>query len=502
MCSLMELLFLLGISMTLASCMVGPDFHSPAPPKTHTYTTGYLPAKTVSTAGAGEAGKAQQFVMGKDIPAEWWAIFHSPALDSLVRAGIANSPNLAAAQATLRQAQETFRAQVGVLLYPAVSAQISAQRGRFSDVSVGVDRSSIFNIYNPVLNVSYALDVFGGSRRELEALCAQVNYQYFQLEGAYLTLTSNIVTTAIVSASLRAQIAATHDLIQSQEDQLHIVRQQFQLGGVSRADVLSQENQVAQTRATLPPLEQSLAQSQHTLAVLVGVLPSEAHLPRFNLDHLTLPAELPVKLPSALVQQRPDIRASEALLHAASAQVGVATANLFPQLTLTGTYGWIGNSPGDLFSFKDAVWNYGVNILQPIYNGGSLQAQRRAAIAAFEQAKAQYQETVLQAFRNVADSLRALENDAKTLCAQKAAEVAAKDSLVLTQKQFQLGGVSYLSLLTAQRNYQQARISRIQAQASRYTDTAALFQALGGGWTCPALVAENGCDQRVKKVAA
>jgi NodT family efflux transporter outer membrane factor (OMF) lipoprotein len=286
----------------------------------------------------------------------------------------------------------------------------------------------------------------------------------------------------VKQASLRAQINATQDILTAQEKQLEVVERQFQVGGVSGSDVLLQRTQVAQTRALLPPLERDLAQAGHQLAVLAGKLPSEAVLPAFTLEALKLPQELPVSLPSSLARQRPDIRAAEALLHQASAQIGVATANLYPQTTLTGSYGSLATRTGDLFSSGAGIWSLGASILQPLFHGGELTARRRAAVAAYDQAAAQYRETVLQAFQNVADTLRALEADARTLKAQAEAESLARDTLDLIRKQFELGAVSYLSLLDAQRQYQQVRINLIQAQAARYADTAALFQALGGGW--------------------
>jgi NodT family efflux transporter outer membrane factor (OMF) lipoprotein len=313
-------------------------------------------------------------------------------------------------------------------------------------------------------------------------LGAQVDYQHFELEAAYLTLSSNIVTTAINVASWQAQVKATHELIAAQEKILQIVQGQFHRGGASGVDVYTQETQLAQTRATLPPLEQQVAQGQHLLAVLLGSLPSESALPTFDLNTLVLPTVLPLSLPSALAHQRPDIRAAEALLHAACAQIGVATANLYPQITLNGSYGWAQDSPANLFTHNNVVWTIGTQIMQPLYNGGSLRAKRRAAVAGFEQAAAQYRQTVLQSFQNVADTLRAIENDAKAFHAQQQAEKAAKATFLLTAKQFRLGGVSYLSLLNAEKQYQQSNLGRIQAQAARYNDTVALFQALGGGW--------------------
>lgn len=480
--SLLSLVSSLWVITLLTSCMVGPNFNSPNPPTTISYTGAKPPTKTISIPAAGKAGSAQHFVSGQDIPSEWWSLFHSPALNHLIQLGLANSPNLAAAKATLQQAQETLNAQTWSLLFPAGNAQLSGERQRFTGSSFGTSSASIFNLYNTSINISYALDVFGGSRRQIEAQQSQVLFEQFELEAAYLTLTANIVTTAITIASLQGQLEATTQLIRSQQDQLAIVKKQFYLGSVSNADVLSQESQLAQTKASLPPLSQRLAQSLHALSVLIGTLPNENTLPTLRLDQFNLPTHLPVSLPSSLVRQRPDIRASEAQLASANAEIGVATANLLPQITLNGNYGWSSTKIEKLFSSTNNVWSYGGQLLQPLFNFGALHAKRKAAIAGYEQAAAQYRQTVLQAFQNVADTLRAIENDAKALQAQQQAETSARRALAITQKQFRLGGVSYLNLLLAERQYQQARISRIQAQATRYTDTAALFQALGGGW--------------------
>lgn len=474
-------IFLLLPGLVLTGCAVGPNFHSPPAPKTQTYTSSPLPANTVSAPGAG--GNTQRFMMGQDIPAEWWTLFHCQALSDLIRQGLSNSPNVAAAQAALRQAQENFYADVGTVLFPTVDANASALRQKTSSASQGQETSSTtFNLYNASVNVSYNLDIFGKGRRGLELLRSQVDQQRFELEATYLTLAANIVTTAITEASLSAQIQATQELIKSQEDQLQIINKQFRVGAISHLDVLAQETQLAQTRALLPGLEKSLAQNRHALAVLVGVPPSESKFSYLHLDEVQLPAELPVSLPPALVWQRPDVRVSEALLQQASAQVGIATANLLPQLSLSGSYGSTANAPQNLLRSGTDVWSLGTQLLQPIFHGGALRAQRRAAIAGYEQAAAQYKQTVLQAFQNVADTLRALEMDAQALQAQTAAEVAAGNTLALAKKQFKLGAISYLDLLNAERQYQQALINRIQAQAARYTDTAALFQALGGGW--------------------
>ena len=466
----------------LAGCAVGPDYRRPGPPAVASYTAEAPAAETAEAKGIG--GATQRFVSGGEIPARWWELFRSEALDRWIREALANSPSLGSAEATLRQAQEVRRARFGDLL-PSVDGSANVSRQKPSGASFGQTNLQInpFTLYNASVNVSYTLDLFGKTRRELEALQAQVGYQSFQVEGAYLTLTSNIVTAAFQEASLRGQLQATRDILATQEELLALVEKQFELGGITRTDVLAQRASLAQTRATLPPLEKRLAQTRHLLAVLAGRFPGDtADLHEFDLKDFQLPEELPVTLPSSLARQRPDIRSAEELLHAASAAVGVATANLYPQVTLSGQYGTTATRIGDLFGPGSAVWGFGAGLLQPIFHGGALEASRRAEVAGFDLAAAQYRETVLQAFRDVADVLWALEFDAMTLKAQSDAEAAARDTLDIAKKQVRLGATSYLSMLNAQRQYHLARILLVQAQASRFADTAALFQALGGGW--------------------
>ncbi|KTD05724.1 efflux transporter outer membrane subunit [Fluoribacter gormanii] len=476
-----KVFILVSLSTVLqTSCMVGPNFHSPKPPKVKKYTEKPLPKKTVSTLGKG--GQAQTFITNKDIPILWWELYHSPEINQLIHMGLTNSPNLAAASAALRQAQENLKVQIGNSMWPSIDASQMVQRQRYSGLQIGIPSDSVtFNLVYTSFNLSYTLDVFGGARRQIEALKAQVDYQQFQVIATYLTLTSNIVTTSVAVASYQAQIEATVDLIKAEQGLLDVLNDQYRLGGVSKENVLTQETLLEQTKATLPPLQKSLSQAKHALSTLVGAFP-EAPLPTIQLDRLKLPAELPVSLPSNLVRQRPDVRASEALLHQACAQIGVATANLFPQFTITANEGWLNTSFTNIFTKRNEVWALTGQVMQPLFHGGALWAQRRSAIAAYQQTAAQYKQTVLQAFQNVADVLRGIETDARTLQAQIKAENAARDSLNLTLKQYRLGGVSYINLLNAQQQYQQTRISRIQAQAARYSDTAALFQALGGGW--------------------
>ena len=332
------------------------NFHSLAPPNTNKYTANPLPNKTTSAPVHG--GNSQYFINGEDIPAQWWALFHSPIINDLVSRGIAASPNLAAAEAALQQAQENYNAQFGTTYFPAVTAQFTPERQRFSESSIGATRVPpiTFNLFYVSANLSYNLDIFGGERRQLEALAAQVNYQQYELTAAYLLLTANIVTTAITEASLNDQIDATQNLINAQQQQLQIVQKQFNLGGASLADVMTQQTQLAQTEATLPPLEKSLSQTRDALAALIGTYPGELNIPQLNLNNLQLPSNLPISLPSSLVEQRPDIKASEALLHEACAQIGVATANLFPQLTLSASYGFQETALNTLFRYSSNVW--------------------------------------------------------------------------------------------------------------------------------------------------
>jgi len=469
---------------TLAACAVGPDYHSPAPPPGDRVTPAPLPDQTVATPGMpADAGAAQRFVTAQQVPGEWWSLFHCEPLDDLIHEALANSPNLAAARAALRQARENYSATEGGKLLPSFDGQLGAQRSRVSGLNFGLPGvSEEFNLYNASVNVSYTLDLFGGTRRELEGLRAQIDFQQFQWQAAYLALTANLVTAAVKEASLRAQIDATQRIAADQQQQLDLLTRQFELGGVNQAAVLLQRTTVAQTRATLPPLQQALEQIRHQLAVLAGRPPSTETLPRFQLSDFSLPRSLPASLPSELVRQRPDILAAEALLHQASANVGVATAAMYPKLTLTGSYGAAALTPAGLFQSANTVWSLGAGLTQPLFHGGQLNAQRRAAVAAFDQANAQYQQTVLLAFQNVADALRALDNDAHALSAQAEAASAALASLELSQQQYRLGAVSYLTLLDAQRQHQQTVLSLVQAQAARYADTAALYQAVGGGW--------------------
>ena len=478
----------LSIGLALSGCTLGPDFKSPpppaqtitTPPEAYSYTATVLDKQ--SEASDGNAASAQKLVVAQDIPAQWWQVFHSPELDALIRSALEQSPDLASAQAALRQANENYTAVSGNVLYPNVTANLGVARQKLGAIQTGLPNGELFTLYNASVNVSYTLDLFGANKRELESLQATVEYQRFQTEAAYLTLISNLVTTAIKEASLRAQILATEDVLQFQNKQLDVIEHQFTAGAIPKASLLSQRTLLAQTRATLPGLEKSLQQTRNQLAVFAGRLPSDADLPVFHLESLTLPAELPVSIPSALVRQRPDVRANEALLHQASALVGVATANQFPQISLTASYGSLSPHFNGLTQQQWSFWSLAGNVAQPIYDAGALSAKKRASVAAYDQAEARYRSTVLSAFQSVADSLQALDSDAKALKQQIEVEADAKQTLDLTTQQYKLGAVSSLTLLDAKRTYESAKINLVQAQAARYADTAALFQSLGGGW--------------------
>jgi NodT family efflux transporter outer membrane factor (OMF) lipoprotein len=460
----------------LCGCAVGPNFKTPDAPKVTGYTAEPLPPPLGTD--------AQKYVAGMDIPGQWWSLFHSQALNELVQQSIKSNPTLQAAQATLREANENVAAQRGSL-FPAAEASYDLTRNRDATGTLQPVLNSgvpVYNLHTAQVSVSYVFDLFGHNRRQVESAQAQADSQHYQLEAAYLTLTSNVVTAAIQEASLRAQIAATTEILNSERESGRILRHQFQLGSIAQTDVMAQTAAIANLEATLPPLQKQLAQTRHLLAALAGRFPSDEPLQKFELTDLTLPLEVPVSIPAALVRQRPDVLSAEAQLHAASADLGVATANLFPQITLTGSKGGTSTEFNQLLSSGNTFWSLGGNITQTLFQGGTLLHQKRAAAAALDAAGAQYRAVVLAAFQNVADTLTALELDADAVNANLKAEQAAAESLQATRHNVELGLASYLALLTVQQAYSQAVLNLAQAHANRYSDTAALLQALGGGW--------------------
>ena len=460
-------------------CAVGPDFHAPAAPTTGRYTAQALPA---STAASG-AGPEQRLIEGRDIPAEWWALFRSDGIDSLMRQALTANPDLQAADAALRAARENVLAQQGAY-FPSVSADYNATRQGVADpiASPLSSGAATYTLHTAQLTVGFVPDVFGGNRRQVESLQAQADAQRYQLEAARLTLASNVVVAAVQQASTRAQIEATRELIDLASRQLTLLQRQQTAGQIGSADVAAQEAALAQAQATLPPLEKQLAQLGNQLAVLTGSLPSDTVLPDFKLEQLQLPEELPLSLPSKLVEQRPDIRAAEAQLHAASAQVGVAVANRLPSFNLSAGVGSSALKFSQLFSAGTGFWSLGADVTQTVFDAGTLMHRQRAAQAGYDQAAALYRSTVLTAFQNVADTLNAIQSDARALDAAVVAERAAQRSLAIARRQHAAGSVGVLVELNAEQTLRQAMLGRIQAQANRLADSAALFQALGGGW--------------------
>ncbi|MDA8126583.1 MAG: efflux transporter outer membrane subunit [Deltaproteobacteria bacterium] len=470
----------LGIGI-LAGCAVGPDFRRPEPPQVSGYTAQAMPGQTA--AAPGSLGEAQRFVPGGPVPADWWKEWGSAKLNALVQQALEASPTLEAAKATLLQARETYEAQSGATLYPQATGQAGAQRRQTNNAPSGqAGGERTYELYNAGVGVSYNLDIFGGNRRTLEALAAQADYQRYQFAGARLALAANIVTTAILQAQLADQLQASEDLLATQEEQLDLTRRRLALGAASPSDVLALQVQVEQSRAALSPVRSRLDQTQHLLAVLSGQPPESKAVPQFTLADFRLPTELPLRIPSELTRQRPDIQASEALLHAANAQYGAILAKQYPRLTLSADLGWQSLTLGSLFGSGALVWGLAGQVAQPLFNAG-LPAEARAAEAAFAAAEANYRQTVLSALRNVADVLRALDHDAQALAAQAAADQAARESLHLTRQGYALGTVSYLQLLIAQQQAQQTATGLIAARSQRLADTVALYQSMGGGWT-------------------
>jgi NodT family efflux transporter outer membrane factor (OMF) lipoprotein len=462
----------------LAGCAAGPDFQPPAPVADQRYTPAPQPTGTVEALGAG--GAAQRFVPTDEPGGGWWHSFGSPELDRLVQDALDASPTLAQATLRLAQAREDYRAQTGTL-WPQVDVAANATREQLSTAAIaggtllGNRTIPPFTLLQANVNVSYSLDLSGADRRTLEGLAALVDYQAYELDAARLTLAGNVVTSAVQRASLAAQIDLSERLLDLQMRQLGIAEDRLRAGGVAEADVLSQRAQVEQTRAAIPPLRRQVAEAEHQLAVYLGRTPAQGTPTLPALDALVLPTELPLTLPSALARQRPDIRAAEALLHQASANVGVATANLYPQVTLTGSFGRVGTTLSDMTS----VWAIGAGLTQPIFNGGTLRARQRAAQDAYEAALASYRQTVLQGLQQVANALRALEHDAAELDARDRAQRDAAGAAGVARLRHDAGGVSLLSLLDAQRQELQTALDRTKVQAQRLSDTAALYQALG-----------------------
>ncbi|WP_454786106.1 efflux transporter outer membrane subunit [Legionella sp. WA2024007413] len=488
----MQKIYLFLCTIILTSCKVGPNFHSPDAPQTPHYNNGSVKTKTVGAPS--RAGRPQQFIFRKNISKSWWELFHSKELNSFIEQGLKNNPSIAMSKANLRKAQANLLAEAGPNLFPTVDTQFLGSRERNSLLATGINLTptpgttlpfssvNTFDLYNASVSVRYNLDLFGGNQRQLEALKAAIDYEHFELEATYLTLTANIVTTGITIASLQEQVKTTKELIECQKKLVKLENDNYLLGHTSRVDLLNSKNRLKETQAQLPVLKNDLAKKHNALAVLTGSLPSETELFDLTLQNIQLPIDLPVTLPSLLVKQRPDIKSSESLLHKASAEIGVATANLFPKLNLGATYAWYSTALSTLFNPANNVWNYGGQIAQTLLKGGSLRAKRKIAIAVYDYELARYKKVVLDAFQQVADVLHALEFDAELLRERATSEINTHEHFKIVRMQYQLGKVNYLSVLRAKEAYLKIHLKVIQAETARYNDTAALFQSLGGGW--------------------
>jgi len=464
-------------TLFIAGCAVGPNFKEPEAPAVDRYTSGEQPSSTITA-----EGEAQRFDQAVKLNADWWRLFNSPKLDAVMKDAFENNQTLKSAEASLRQSQDNLRAGYGVF-FPQIDAGAGASRQKSSPLSFsGNPSSTIFNLYSLAGTVSYTLDVFGGERRAVESLSAQVDVERYTVVSAYLTLSGNIVNTIIARAAYREQIKATEQTVELEQEQVDIAKAQAEAGIIPYSNVLSLESQLSATEANLPILKQQLSQADHLLAILTGRTPGEWTPPEVELADITLPSDLPLSLPSDLVRQRPDILASESQLHSASAGIGVATAALFPNFTLSGNYGYNTTKLENLSQNAVSLWSIGADIVAPIFHGGELWYQRKAAIEAYNQSLADYRETVLGAFQQVADTLRALEHDAEALKAQSDALKEADEALRLIEANYQAGIVDYLQVLIANYQLYQAKINYIQAEAQRLQDTVAFYVALGGGW--------------------
>jgi NodT family efflux transporter outer membrane factor (OMF) lipoprotein len=472
------------LTLAVSGCAVGPNFVRPAAPAADGYVREKLASPDPGPGAPRVAG--QHFVTGADVSARWWSAFRSRPLDDLVKQSVEHNPTLQAAEAAIRVAQYNAQAQRG-LFFPQLTGNSTSSKQLLSNAgSVFPDPGAVpqtqYTLVTNQLTVTFVPDIWGANSRAVENLDAVSEQQLFQLEAAYLTLTSNVVTAAIQEASLRGQIAATQRIVAIERNLLDILKRQFNLGQAAQADVLAQDAALAQAEGLLPPLEKQLAQQRDLLTALAGQLSADEIAQKFDLAGLKLPGNLPVSLPSKLVDQRPDVRAAEANMHAASAEVGVAIAARLPNIQLSANGGSSAYNWAQSFAPGTGFYTIAASATQPIFDGFTLYNKQKAAEAALDQAEAQYRGTVITAFQNVADALRALQADARAAKAARRAEETAKASLDIVEKQLNAGQVNQLAVLNAQQTYLTAAVIRVQTEANRLSDTAALFMALGGGW--------------------
>ncbi len=468
-------------ALLLGACVVGPDFKAPPRPSAGAYAA---PNAAPTSATPVPGGAAQRFSTGNRIAADWYQVFGSVQLNAIIAAALKDNPSLEAAQARLRQARSQLQL-ADSSRYPSATAGLGVSRDHLNAAQLGLNSPlfvNTFALYTAQASVSYDLDLFGANRRGIEAQRANLDAQRFQLRGTYLTLVSNLVVTALNAADLQDRITATNKIIADEQDQLTLVEGLEQAGSVSHADTLRAQTQLETVKATLPALRQQLTLQQTQLAILSGIDPGRFHALPLTLVDFKLPEDLPFSLPSELVRQRPDILAAESALHVASAQVGVATANLYPQLTLSAYYGVQGNELSSLFNPPARIWSFGGSLLAPLFRGGALHAERDSAVEAYNESFAEYRQTVLEAFGQVSNVLSAIDNDADGLQAQYATLDSARASRELVQGQYRQGAATYLDVLVAEQQSDQAELSYLSALGQRFVDTASLYQALGGGW--------------------
>jgi NodT family efflux transporter outer membrane factor (OMF) lipoprotein len=486
----------IALALAVSACTtVGPNFTSPAAPTVTHYTS---PAEgPLSNPDAGPTAPRQTLTVGDKVAVDWWTLYRSPDLERLVKEAIAGSPTLEGAKARLTAAREEVAASRGAL-YPQVGIGASATEERQSAGAFGLSAAQFalppsFNYFQIGPTVSWTPDLFGGAHRTIEQRAALADFQNDQLGAAYLTLTGATVTEAIQLAAVRAQLKTVDDILEIDRQNLELVRKERQAGSVPDSDVVAAESQLAADETLKPGLDQQLSAARHAMAILLGRAPGEWSPPDFDLATLTLPSRLPVTLPSELVHQRPDIQAAEAQLHAASARIGIATAQLYPSITLSAGVSGSSLNGGNLFSPAGLIWSIAAGITQPIFDGGTRRAERRAALADFKAYAADYKLTVLQSFGQVADILEALEHDAAFLAAQQRALDTASQSVKLQRINYTEGGAGLLNLLDAERQYQQASLGYARATAQRYQDTTQLLLAMGGGWWGASVsLADNG----------
>lgn len=482
---------ILGIFFLLvvcSACNLGPNFHPLPSPTEVNYTRDAIEKNRASGLSV------PYFKLNQELSSSWWTVFHSKSLNALIQEGLKNNPSLDMSKASLEAARDNLQVVIGPSLFPTVKGQLGAKKQKTNLLAEGINQPDVagqkplfttespYNLFNASVGVSYYFDLFGYTRRQWEALQADIEYHYFEWEATYLTLTANIVTTAVMVASLNEQIHLTEDLIKTQRKILKIGEANFKLGHSNQMQVLIYKNDLTAALASLPPLKMNLAKKMNALAILVGKPPSKGAYFHLQLSQIQSPRELPLTLPSRLVQQRPDIRSAEALLHKASAEIGVATADLFPKLMIAANYGWDGPQISQIFSPSNLVWNYGTQMMQTVFQGGGALAKRRVAMDHFNHASAHYRQVVLNSFQSVADVLAALDHDAVMLETEYGAEKDALENFKLMNVRYQLGKADLIQFLSAHKLYLEAQMAVVKAKTMRHTDTAALFQALGGGW--------------------